>query len=262
MPKDLKIILEKIYKTYNKREFVHPDPLELLLPYATIKDREIVALIASSLAYGRVAQILQSVSSVLKIITISPYDFLMKSSFQSLKCAFKEFRHRFADGDQLSSLLFSTKKVLKKYGSLNKCFTHALDENDTTVMNALIFFSNELASCRIKPGHLIASPQKGSACKRMNLFLRWMVRQDDVDPGGWEGVTPSKLIIPLDTHMYKIGLLLGFTNRKQMNMRTALEITCGFKKIIPNDPVKYDFALTRLGIRKELNFENIRQSFN
>jgi len=260
--KNIEPILEKIYKKYNKREFIHPDPLEFLFSYKNVRDREIVALVASSLAYGRVTQILKSVSSVLKTLTPSPYQFLIKTSFQSLSNTFKGFRHRFADGHQLSSLLFGAKKTITEYGSLNRCFTHTLAPDDSTIINALTFFSNELNSSRSKPGHLVALPQKKSACKRMNLFLRWMVRRDAVDPGGWEHVPPSKLIIPLDTHMYRIGLLLGFTNRKQMDMRTALEITSGFQKIIPKDPVKYDFALTRFGIRYDLNFDDIHHYFN
>ena len=89
----------------------------------------------------------------------------------------------------------------------------------------------------------------------MNLFLRWMVRKDRVDPGGWHGVPVSKLIIPLDTHMHKISLKLGFTTKQQANMRTALEITTGFRQIIPDDPVKYDFVLTRFGIRDDMNID-------
>ena len=262
MQKNIEPTLEKIYKKYNKREFVHPDPLEFLFSYKNIRDREIVALIASSLAYGRVAQILKSVSSVLKTLTPSPYQFLMKTSFQSLSSTFKGFRHRFADGRQLSSLLFGAKKTIAEYGSLNRCFTHTLASDDSTIINALTFFSNKLNSCRSTPGHLVALPQRGSACKRMNLFLRWMVRRDDVDPGGWDDVSPSKLIIPLDTHMYRIGLLLGFTDRRQMDMRTALEITSGFQKFIPNDPVKYDFALTRFGIRNDLSADDFDRYFN
>ena len=91
----------------------------------------------------------------------------------------------------------------------------------------------------------------------MNLFLRWMVRKDDVDPGGWQGITLSKLIVPLDTHMHKIGLKLGFTKSRQANMRTALEITSGFRQFAPDDPVKYDFVLTRFGIRSDMDIDNL-----
>jgi uncharacterized protein (TIGR02757 family) len=91
----------------------------------------------------------------------------------------------------------------------------------------------------------------------MNLYLRWMVRKDCIDPGGWHGVPVSKLIIPLDTHMHKISLKLGFTEKKQANMDAALEITTGFKRIIPDDPVKYDFVLTRFGIREDMNIDSL-----
>ncbi len=95
---------------------------------------------------------------------------------------------------------------------------------------------------------LLPSPGKGSACKRLNLFLRWMVRSDDVDPGGWSGVDAGKLIVPLDTHMHRMGLEVGLTRRKQADMQAALEVTRAFRTIAPEDPVRYDFALTRLGI--------------
>jgi uncharacterized protein (TIGR02757 family) len=100
---------------------------------------------------------------------------------------------------------------------------------------------------------LLPSPGRGSACKRLNLFLRWMVRSDEVDTGVWQGVAASKLIVPLDTHMHRIAGQMGLTQRKQPDMRTALEITDRFRSIAPMDPVRYDFALTRLGIRQALD---------
>jgi uncharacterized protein (TIGR02757 family) len=132
-----------------------------------------------------------------------------------------------------------------------------MSDGDKTVIPALNFFATALTVENSNPGHLIALPEKGSACKRMNLFLRWMVRKDRVDPGGWHGVPVSKLIIPLDTHMHKISLKLGFTAKQQANMNTALEITTGFRQIIPGDPVKYDFVLTRFGIRDDMNIDNL-----
>ena len=103
-----------------------------------------------------------------------------------------------------------------------------------------------------KRKHVLACPDKGSACKRLNLFLRWMVREDNVDPGGWNQVPASMLIIPLDTHMHRIGHSFQLTSRKQADMRTALEITKAFREMSPQDPVRYDFSLTRLGIRNDM----------
>ncbi len=253
----LKKKLNTLYNKYNKRTYVHPDPLEFLYSYKDIRDREIVGLIASSLAYGRVAQILKSVSSVLDFMGPSPCQFLMDSSYPSISRKLKYFRHRFADGKQFSSLLNNVKKTVNRFGSLNACFLNGMSPNDKTLIPALTYFSGQLTKGKNSPGHLIPMPEKGSACKRMNLFLRWMARKDDVDPGGWKGISPSSLIIPLDTHMHKISLCLGLTNRKQANMLTALEITACFKKISPDDPIKYDFSLTRLGIRNDACIEDI-----
>ena len=249
----MKPMLDRLYSQYNKREYVHPDPLEFLYAYTKIEDREIVALIASSLAYGTVAQILKSVSSILQIINPSPYLFVKHSTDREIRQAFKSFRHRFAGGDHMSALLMGIKQVISRFGSLNECFSQGLSPEHDHVVPAMSFFTRQLIDGNIEPGHLVARPEKGSACKRMNLFLRWMVRQDEVDPGGWVDVPPSKLIIPLDTHMYRISLGLGFTIKRQANMNTALEITSCFMQFAPDDPVRYDFVMTRLGIRDDMD---------
>ena len=257
LPENIKGKLDSLYNLYNKRMYVHPDPLEFLYLYKDIRDREIVGLIASSLAYGRVAQILKSVSFVLDIMNPSPYLFIMDSTYKTISRAFEGFKHRFADGDQLAALLLGARKVISRFGSLNECFVKGMSPDDENVIPAMTFFAGHLIAGENDPGHLVPLPEKGSACKRMNLFLRWMVRKDKVDPGGWEKVPLSKLIVPLDTHMHKISLALGLTRQKQANMRTALEITSGFKQYVPDDPVKYDFVLTRLGIRDDMDMDLI-----
>ena len=257
----LKIELNRLYNRYNRREFIHPDPLEFLYHYDDIYDREIVAIIASSLAYGKVSQILKSISSVLKHIS-PPSLFLKKASLKSLNRTFYDFKHRFTKGEELAILLFGVKKIIEKYGSLKNCFIDKLSPNDDTIFPALSKFIDELIFCSNgKYNSLIPSPKKGSALKRLNLFMRWMVRKDEVDPGGWEDIPKSMLIIPLDTHMHKISLLLGLTKRKQADLKTAFEITKAFKGIAPDDPVKYDFALTRLGIREEINTDHSIKDF-
>ena len=246
--------LESLYEKYNRREFVHPDPLEFLYRYPELKNRELVGMMAAALAYGRVAQILRSVSVILERMGLSPYRFIMESSPVLIESAFKGFVHRFATGKEVSRLLIGIKGVLEQYGSLYQAFRKFVCSNHDTVLPSMSRFCrliDEAAGGDI--GHLLPMPDRGSACKRMNLFLRWMVRKDDVDPGGWEAIPAALLIIPLDVHMHRIGQKLGFTGRKQADIRTAMEITNGFKRLVPEDPVRYDFALTRLGIRKDLN---------
>jgi len=254
----LKKKLEQYYLQYNKRSYVHPDPLEFLYNFQTNRDVEIVGLIASSLAFGRVSQILKSVSSVLDTMGNKPKEYIRATSKTTITNNFKDFKYRFVAGKEMAALLFSIKNILDDFGSIESCFIKGVSENDSTVQKGLHFFDESIKKrCDTSPGYLFADPAKGSGCKRMNLFLRWMVRQDDVDPGIWQGVPASRLIVPIDTHMHKIGLKLGLTKRKQPNMKTALEITSGFAKICPEDPVKYDFSLTRFGIRGEMSIDDI-----
>jgi uncharacterized protein (TIGR02757 family) len=242
--------LEGLYTQYNRREFIHPDPLEFVHRYPDPQDREIVALVASSLAYGRVHQILKSVSEVLNRMGESPSKFVMEQSSRSFQMVFEDFRHRFTGGDQLAGLLYGIRQTIRRKRSLQACFAAHCQPNDDSILFALNGFVEELrAEIPCEMNMLLPSPAKGSACKRLNLFLRWMVRSDEVDPGGWKLPEPSKLIVPLDTHMHRISLDAGLTQRKQADLQTALEVTRAFRTIAPQDPVRYDFALTRLGIR-------------
>lgn len=246
-----KAALEALYRKYNRREFVHPDPLEFLYHYSEPGDREIVGIIASTLAYGNVKQILKSVAKVLCIAGKNPRRFLLRTDDEAIKALFRGFKHRFTTGAEMAGLLLAIKNTIKQYGSLKACFLSGLSEEDKTVIPALSSFVKKLYPLRIKTSYLVPSPEMGSACKRLNLFLRWMVRRDDVDPGGWDEISPSLLIYPIDTHMHQIGRRLGLTRRKHANLKSALEITEAFLSIAPHDPVKYDFALTRLGIRND-----------
>ncbi len=242
--------LEQLYADYNRREFIHPDPLEFVHQYSSTLDREVVGMVASALAYGRVRQILKSVSEVLRRMGGSPAEFVLTHSRGSIQKTLADFRHRFTRGDQLAALLGGIKRVIERYGSLEACFVAHCEARDATVLPALTALVRELrADAPEEMTMLLPSPGKGSACKRLNLFLRWMVRSDEVDPGGWRGVEACKLIVPLDTHMHRVALEVGLTRRKQADMQTALEVTRAFRAIAPEDPVRYDFALTRLGIR-------------
>ncbi|MBN1283323.1 MAG: TIGR02757 family protein, partial [Proteobacteria bacterium] len=204
-------------------------------------------LVASSLAYGRVAQILRSVRTVLDRMG-EPRRFVIDATPARLRKTFSDFKHRFTTGDEMAAMLAGAARAMKRHSSLGACFASHAKRGDEDAMPALCGFVSELGAGT----SLLSEPGRGSACKRLNMFLRWMVRRDEVDPGGWRGVSPAKLIVPLDTHMYKISKRLGFTARKAADCRTAREITAAFKKFAPDDPVRYDFSLTRLGIRSEL----------
>ncbi|OVE73782.1 TIGR02757 family protein [bacterium B17] len=249
--------LDQLYKTYNRKEYVSPDPLQFLYDYPDVRDREIVGLIASSLAYGRVAQILKSVDKVLTPMGKTPYDFLADTPNAKLKKIYKGFKHRFTTDEELVSLLNGMRKVINKHGSLNGCFIAGANKSDETIISALQHFTDSL---QCEGNYLIPSPAGGSACKRLHLFLRWMVRKDTVDPGGWKGVSKAKLIVPLDTHMARIGQMMGFTHRKTANIKMAKEITDSLAQFYSKDPVKYDFALTRFGIREELSISSLKQA--
>jgi uncharacterized protein (TIGR02757 family) len=241
--------LEELYCHYNFFEYIHPDPLEFVHRYTGRLDRELSAFIAAALAYGRVQQILKSVSTVLDAMGPNPSVFLLESRPARIRKIFESFKHRFTTGEVLSALLVGLSKLVRKYGSLESCFLDGLGERDRNVLPALSSLVDKLE--RAGGGTMpmfLPSPDNGSACKRLNLFLRWMVRKDNVDPGIWQDVPASLLIVPLDTHMYRIAAALGMTTRKQADIRCATEITEAFGAICPDDPVRYDFALTRLGI--------------
>jgi len=247
-------LFEKLYHKYNRRRFVHPDPLEFVYRYENPADREVVGLIAASLAFGNVKQILTSVDGVLSRMTDHPGRYVFDASPAEMQRRFADFVHRIWAGRELAGLLIGMRRAIRRYGSLGRCFA-AFDGRET-VVRALRHFVAELNSFGAgKSGSLLPDPGKGSACKRLHLYLRWMVRKDRVDPGGWNAVPPAKLIVPLDTHMHRIGLALQATRRKSADITTAMEITAAFRRVRPEDPVRYDFALTRLGIRDDADLE-------
>lgn len=252
--------LEQLYQRLNRRKYVHPDPLEFLYRYDTPADRELVALITSSLAFGKVEQILKASETVLSELGPHPTATLKKMTKQQLTRKFRGFKYRFVTGQNVVGLLAGARRIIRKHGSLEKCFCTGISPGDETVLPAAKQFLAAMdnasgGGC----GYLLPKPDGSSACKRLMLMLRWLVRKDRVDPGGWTGISPAMLIIPLDTHMQKIGQILNLTKRKSADMTTALDITNAFRKIVPTDPVRYDFALTRLGIRDDMNIADLAE---
>jgi len=255
---ELKGRLDELYRRYNRRKYVTSDPLLFLYRYPDAGDREIAGLIASALAFGNVKQIINSVGRVLDIMGESPRSYLLSGRMDNLESALTGFKHRWIDSFQISRLLLSARDALRKHGTLEKCFESKIAGSGGDINKALSGFVEEIDGGCLRKG-FIPCPEKGSPCKRLNLYIRWMVRSDRVDPGGWSCVSPSMLTVPLDTHMYRLSRKLGFTERSQRDMITALEITDSFRELAPDDPVKYDFALTRLGIIKDTDMRKFEQ---
>lgn len=240
--------LENVYNEYNRREFIRPDPLEFLLRYSSTEDREIVGLIASGLAYGRVAQILKSTEKILDVLGPAPSAYIRDVPHKELSEVLAGFKHRFTTAFEMVSILKSASTIQKEWGLLGNMLGTLVSEG--TYYNALDrFVETLLEGSGMEKCSLLPRPSLGSACKRLHLFMRWMVRRDAVDPGGWEWISPSVLIVPLDVHMFRAAGVLGFTRRKTASYAAAFEITESFRAINPDDPVKYDFALTRMGIQ-------------
>lgn len=212
---------------------------------------------ASSLAYGRVAQILRSVRRVLDALGPHPRHFLLEGS-ERLPEALAGFKHRFTTSEDVVTLLARAAQALQEHGSLEELLRACLAEVEgRDLLPALDRFADALWPADRGGFPLIAAPRDGSACKRLFLFLKWMVRHDGVDPGGWTVLGPEDLIMPVDTHIHAIAARLGLTARKQADLRSALEITDAFRRICPRDPTRYDFVLTRFGIRSGMSEEDL-----
>jgi uncharacterized protein (TIGR02757 family) len=252
----IKNILERLYARYNQRQFIPPDPLQFVYKYSSREDMEIAAFLSAILAYGRVQHIERSLTNLFARMGNSPFKFV--KNFDAKKRArLKGFKHRFTSGDCLSDLFWLLKKILNQYGSIENFFLLGYRKTDRSIIPALSNFCDSFLNIyaeshngQTKRGlkYLLASPTAGSACKRLNLFLRWMVRDDDVDTGFWKSVDKAKLIVPVDVHMGRLCRILKFHSHKTVSLSTALKITDSFSQIERADPVKYDFALSRIGI--------------
>lgn len=261
MMQNLKTNLDKLYTAFDFK-FLASDPLEFLHQFKKPEDREIVGIIASSLAYGQVQQIRSSIRNVLERIGYQPCHFVMNFNPRRDAKVFDGFVHRFNSGKDIACLLYFARQMIQESGSVGNFFLSVYNPEEENIKNSLIRFSEKVLSLDSFPvygkKHLaknagvrffFPSPKDGSPCKRLNLYMRWMVRRSDgLDFGLWRDVHPRKLVIPLDTHVARISQNIGLTRRKSPDWKMAEEITGRLKSLDPEDPVKYDFALSRLGI--------------
>lgn len=256
----LKEHLDRLVADYDHR-FLATDPLALVREYEDPSDQEVAGLVASSLAYGNVRAIRAGVTEALLRLGKSPGAALDGLSGGALRVRYRGFRHRFTSGRDLAALLWTAREMRRTHGSIGAFFLAGHLRGAATVREALISFVDRALDRDFsgfysrRPGagegirFLLPSPRDGSACKRLNLYLRWMVRRDDgLDLGIWRSVHPGQLLIPVDTHVARIASHIGLTERRSPGWRMTEEITASLRALEPRDPVRYDFALSRLGI--------------
>ncbi len=245
----LRTICEFAYRTYARPEFIHPDPLELVLGFEDVRDREVVGLFCALLALGRVEGILSACRAAISAIP-DPPRLIRDLSLSTSRRAFMGFKYRFFGADEMSRMAFGIGRLIDEHGSLEASLGDPADVRAAhDILEPLTVFAGRLrAAAGGLPGILLSDPATNSAHKRLNLYLSWMVRTDAVSPGGWATVRPGQLLVPVDTHMLRIARAFGITRRTTADITTVREITAAFRSISPDDPVKYDFALTRLGI--------------
>jgi len=246
-------LLEKLYDAYNDIQKAEEDPVRFLHDFEDLNAREVVGIIASSLAFGRVSQIIASVGSVVSLLGDDPVGFVMSSSVEYLIANLDGFKHRWVSGKEVAGLLYACKKLLTKYGSFQALYETCKHTAKDPLVDFALSIRNE-SFCDISA--LIPDASKNSPCKRLRLFLKWMVRKDNVDPGGWMVESPSNLLVPLDVHMWRVGKNLGWIKRQVPDLKAAVELTQAFKAIRPDDPLRYDFALSHVGM-EGIEFEEI-----
>lgn len=251
--------LERLYGEMNRREYVALDPLAPVLEYTDPRDQEAAALLSSSLAFGNVRTILASYSRVTAALRVSPSQWHTLSPSR-VEWALHDVRHRYVGGRELAGLIAGIAEAQRTYGSLAAAFALGWRASDADILPALSRFNALLlAPSGLEKNYLLPDPGGQSACKRWMMFLRWMLRSDAVDPGSWRAlglrVPPRRLLVPVDTHMLRTALRLGLTRRETATLATARELTAAYAAIRPSDPVRYDFAVTRLGIHPDFQPE-------
>lgn len=251
---ELKAFLNHKVDEYNQPGFIENDPIVIPHAYSLKEDIEITAFWASVLAWGQRVTIINKCKELFGMMDNAPFQFITQHEEADLK-PFLAFKHRtFNDIDTLY-FIDALKRIYTELGSLEEAFVLGLNDNDDHIGNALMvfheyFFASEDAPQRTRKH--IATPKRKSACKRLNMFLRWMVRKDDagVDFGLWDKIDTAQLICPCDVHVERVARNLGLVSRKQTDWQMALELTQSLRKFDPSDPVKYDFALFGLGIEE------------
>ena len=266
MPREsaLKPVLDRLYSDFNYPDSA-ADPIQIVRRYGRSDDREVVAFCAASLAFGRVASVLQSIERLLAIMGPCPADYVRRFDPARDAAAFKGLVHRWTRERDIIALLWIIRQMFERCGTIEGFFLEGYDPSAPDLASALDSFSARAMALDLKaaygrvpkrPGvcYFFPRPSKGSACKRLNLFLRWMIRHDALDLGVWTRVPASQLVVPLDTHVIRVGRCLQLTNYQSPGWKMASDITASLAKIDPSDPTRYDFSLCHLGMMNACGF--------
>ncbi len=260
----LKTVLDQLYTSFNQPDSA-TDPIQIVRRFTRNEDREVVGFIAAALAFGRVSSVLQSIERVLAVIGPAPAAYVRRFDPRRDAPAFAGIVHRWTREADIVAMLWLLRQMLDRAGSVEKFFLEGDDAGADDIAGALDSFSTRAMALDLtaaygtvpkRPGvcYFFPRPSAGSACKRLNLFLRWMVRRDALDLGVWTGVSPAKLIVPLDTHVIRVGRCLRLTSYTSPGWRMARDITASLRALDPADPVKYDFAICHLGMMNACGF--------
>lgn len=251
---DLKELLESRVERYNSPDFIDTDPIQIPHRFTKKEDIEISGFLAATIAWGQRPTIIKNAMRIVEGMDHAPHDFILNHQESDLK-RFEGFVHRTFNYDDLLFFIGSLQNIYQTEGSLEKCFTP--NEDDVNMKNGIKKFRDTFFSVQ----HLerskkhISDPFRNSACKRVNMYLRWMVRPADtnVDFGIWTSINPALLSCPLDVHTGNVARRLGLLTRKQNDWKAVEELDANLRKFDANDPVKYDFALFGMGV-----FENLK----
>ncbi|HEY5975180.1 MAG TPA: TIGR02757 family protein [Geobacteraceae bacterium] len=270
-----KTLLDRLYAARSATHLAN-DPLSFCHRYADSADREVAGLIASAFAYGQVKIIIGNLEKIFSVMGDSPRRFVESFVPERGLARFAGFKHRFNDGRDLCALLLAIRTMLDEADTIGEYFLAGFDPAAPDITTALNCFSANVLAMDYAPifgspaipadsyfPFLFPSPASGSACKRLCMYLRWMVRPaDGIDLGLWTAISPVRLVIPVDAHIQRIGRFLGFTSRRQADWKMALEITAALRRLDPADPVKYDFSLAHLGISAGCDGTNLQACLN
>jgi uncharacterized protein (TIGR02757 family) len=257
--------LEDLYKAFDHVTSA-TDPVHIVRRFSAPEDREIVGFCAAGLAFGRVASVLQSIESLLAVMGPHPARFVRDFDPARERDRLAPLVHRWIRGRDLMALLLILQRMLRESGSIEAFFLEGDDPSQPHVGTALDSFSTRALATDLREAYgrrvpkqrgvtyFFPRPSAGSACKRLNLFLRWMVRRDEIDLGVWTRLPPARLIVPLDTHIIRLGRCLRLTRYTSPGWKMASEITASLRNVDALDPVRYDFALCHVGMMNACGF--------